>query len=112
MTTFRKITPEKQVQNGVLRLLKFHGWYAERNQQGLGSKPGRPDLQAIKKGVTIYVECKAPKGSLSDNQKKYIEMLREHGAIVYVVKDVEHFMEMLENLQEQLWPNQNIKRLF
>lgn len=32
----KPVTPEKQVQNGVVSELRFHGWMVQRNQQGLG----------------------------------------------------------------------------
>lgn len=118
----RKVTPEKLVQNAVVKILRFHGWFVERNQQGLGNRNGRPDLEATRGGVTIRVECKAPAhkmgnrfypaGKLSPEQEKYINALREHGAIVYIVHDSEVFLREIENLQESMWPGKNVKRLF
>lgn len=106
-----KQTPENAVKAGVRRYLKFKGWLAASNPQGLGCKAGRPDLQALKKGVTIYIECKAPKGRVSNKQKLYHEELMQHGGIVVVCWSIDEFMNDLDKIEERLWPGQNSKRL-
>ena len=108
----KKLTPEKQVQAAVVKYLKFMGWIVMRNQQGLGSTPGRPDIEALKNGVVIWIECKAPKGRLSESQQKYIESLRKNGGIVFVTNNFEVFMGELERLEDDLWPGKRLKRLF
>ncbi len=114
MKTFycsKKCTPEKAVQNAVVAQLKFHGWMVVRNQQGLGHVKGRPDLEAYKNGFTLFIECKAPKGRLSDYQVKYIKVLEDHGMTVMIVNDPERFLDDLERLQEDLWPGKYLRRL-
>ena len=107
----RKATPEKLVQSAVTRYLRARGYLVERNNQGLGSVPGRPDLQAAKRGVIIMVECKGPKGRLSEAQEQYKARLEAQGIEVFVPHSIEEFMEKLEAWEEQTWPGENFKRL-
>jgi len=104
-------TPEKIVQNAVIAQLRFHLWFVQRNQAGLGNTKGRPDLEAYRMGQTLFIECKAPRGRLSEYQVKYIDDLRKHGMTVWVVDNADRFLEDLEALQERLWPGKNIRRL-
>jgi hypothetical protein len=109
-------TPEKVVQNAVVGWLKIHGWMVQRNQQSETSVRGRPDLEAYKNGLTLFIECKAPAGivslktgrkskgsKLSDHQEIYIAKLREHGMTVWVPTDGDKFLEDLERLEFELW---------
>ncbi len=118
----KKVTPEKAVQNAVVGLLRFHGWFVQRNhQQGMGMTNGRPDLEAYRNGFTLFVECKAPerrlkngklvKGELSPDQVKYIARLKDQDMTVLVVDDSEKFMLQLEEIQERLWPGKGIRRI-
>lgn len=117
----KKITPEKAVQNAVISMLRFHGWFVQRNQQSLGNTLGRPDLEAYKNGFTLFVECKAPerrlkngkivRGELSPDQVKYIERLKAQDMTVIVTSDAEKFMLELEAIQERLWPGKGIRRI-
>jgi hypothetical protein len=120
--TSKPVTPEKAVQNGVVSALRFHNWMVQRNQQGIGNTKGRPDIEAYKKGFALFIEIKKPKhrmengkmspgGKLSDDQQKYIAKLRAQDMIVVVTDDAEKFLDGLEELQEQLWPGKNIRRL-
>lgn len=59
-TAAKPVTPEKAVQNAVIRMLQFHGWMVQRNQQGLGNTKGRPDIEAYRDGFILFVEVKAP----------------------------------------------------
>ena len=102
----KKKTPEKEVQDAVIAYLDFKGWMVQRNQQGLGCTPGRPDLQAIKKwfgiGITIYIECKSPKGKLSEAQRAYLEKLEDQGAEVIVCRTFEWFKNALDNTEYRI----------
>ncbi len=108
--TARKLTPEGAVIRGVRKYLEFHGWMVTRNQQSLGCVRGRPDLEALKNGLTIYIECKSPKGGLRKGQPEYHQRLRNHGALVFVTDDPEQFSQELERLQNKLWPGKNRER--
>lgn len=119
------MTPEGRVKAGVIQYLRRMGWFPMINAQGAytrGSASGRPDLEAIKRGVTIFVEVKAPKdkdalgrlrpaGKLSPYQEDYIKRLRNHGGIVLVVWSAEEFVRDLDEIENRLWPGENTMRL-
>ena len=107
-----KLTPESRVKKAVIRILKFYGWFTQINIQGFGMTNGRPDLEALKNGVNIWIECKSPAGRISDMQKEYIRTIETYGGIVMVTNDPEKFLIELEQLHERLWPGMGIKRLF
>lgn len=102
---------EKDIQRGVISALKAHGWFVQRNQQGLGSTPGRPDLEAYKQSCTLFVECKSPRGKVSPHQQTYFETLTRQGMKVLIAADVEVFCQELEKIEEQLWGDRRIRRL-
>jgi len=124
MTTFparklgssKPVTPEKQVQNAVIAQLRFHLWFVQRNQQGLGNTKGRPDLEAYRNGFTLFLEIKAPEGVVSPitgrksrggklrkGQPEYHQRLRDAGMTIWVIDDSEKFLEDLERLEFELW---------
>lgn len=118
----KPVTPEKAVQNAVVKLLRWHGWMVVRNQQGLGAERGRPDVEAYRNGFTLFVEFKRPKrkmengkmspgGKLSDDQEKYVAKLKAQDMTVIVTDDPEKFMLQLEQIQERLWPGKGIRRI-
>lgn len=118
----KPVTPEKAVQNAVIKMLTFHGWMVQRNQQGLGNTKGRPDLEAYKNGFVMFIELKKPKhlmkngklspgGKLSDDQEKYVAKLKAQDMTVLVVDDAEKFLLQLEQIQERLWPGKGIRRI-
>lgn len=118
----KTITPEKAVQNAVIKLLRWHGWMVVRNMQGLGTERGRPDVEAYRNGFTLFVELKRPKhkmengkmspgGQLSRYQVEYIGRLKAQDMTVLVVDDSEKFMLQLEEIQERLWPGKGIRRI-
>lgn len=45
--------------------------------QTMGSYPGLPDIQAMRDGVTLHIECKAPKGKQSPHQAEFERMVSE-----------------------------------
>ena len=59
MTQKENETSLKRAIKDLFRIWKIP-YYS--NPQGLGSVKGRPDLEAIWKGVTYYIECKHPRG--------------------------------------------------
>ena len=104
---------EGLVKAATIRYLGFKGWLTQINvQQGFGNVRGRPDLEATKKGTTIFIEVKSASGRLSENQEKYIKKLRDYGAIILVVRSSEEAMRDIDAVEERLWPGQNNKRLF
>lgn len=88
---------ENQIQSGIRDFLRLKGWFVIRHQAGLGSHPGLPDLQAMKNGVTWWIEVKKPGGRLSLVQQKFRDTVKATGInwmCAYSIEDV------IENIPE------------
>ena len=104
---------EKDVQKSVTAALKFYGWVVQRNhQQGIGMTRGRPDLEAYKRGVTLFVECKSPKGRISPSQDEYFKKLQSAGMTVLVADGLEDFVRELEQFEQHHWGDKRVRSLF
>lgn len=84
----RKQTPEHAVLNDVRDFLRLNGYKVVRIHQSLGSEKGIPDLVAIREGRHVWIECKAPKGYVSDVQQAWLQDLEDHGGSYVVAKSV------------------------
>lgn len=62
------------------------------------SKPGMPDLMAIKDGKTFFLEVKTDKGRVSKLQEHHIEGLNAMGVPAYVVRSVSEVKDILSQL--------------
>lgn len=47
---------------------------------------GVSDLIVLRNGIIHFVEVKAPKGVLSEDQRKFKNMVQKEGALYFVVK--------------------------
>jgi hypothetical protein len=81
--------PESYILSAVRQALLFSGWKVMRNQQGLGSVPGRSDLEALRDGKTVYIEIKTATGVQSDKQKDFEADIVHHGGEYWIVRCVE-----------------------
>jgi Holliday junction resolvase len=75
----KKVTPETLVKREIRSGLKYTGWFCFHVLQGMGAYKGIPDMIAVRRGVTIYIEAKAPKGTQSDDQKEFQRRLEAAG---------------------------------
>jgi len=66
-----KQTPENLVKKEIKDWLDTYGFFHFPLTQGLGCHPGLPDRIAIKDGHVLFIEIKAPKGTMSENQVKF-----------------------------------------
>ena len=93
----KKNTPEGYVLDGCLRYLEVRGIYHWRNNTGAVQiapgrfmrfgKVGSSDILGILPGGRLLcVECKAPDGRLSSEQKQFLADVRELGALTVVVR--------------------------
>jgi hypothetical protein len=113
----RARTPEGAVQRACLDLLRFRGVLAFRfNSGSLRAPDGRPvtfistsdgqpfagfsDLGGLlpPTGRWLAVECKAPKGKLTDRQRLFLEAVIASGGVGIVVSDVEVLVQVLADL--------------
>ena len=76
-------------------LAKFYGWH-HRKLKWIGRR-GAADRLFLKDGRAVFVEFKRPDGtgSLSANQEREIQKLRDAGAEVWVVDSYVEFREAL-----------------
>lgn len=78
---------ESTIEHAVVEHAKLHGWHY-RKLKWIGRR-GAPDKFFIKNGVIIFVEFKAPGKRPRGIQAKEIKRLRDHGATVLVIDNIE-----------------------
>lgn len=73
---------ETSLKKNIKVLFKVYHVHCYSNPQGLGAIRGRPDIEAIWKGITYYIECKHPKdgGKMSSYQKNQQAKIEAAGA--------------------------------
>jgi hypothetical protein len=102
-------TPERDVLDGCLKYLQARGIFHWRNNTGAVQirpgqftrfgKVGSSDILGILPGGRLLcVECKAPDGRLSPEQKKFLDDVRKLGAFTAVVRG---WWELDEALREE-----------
>ena len=91
----KRKNPEAEIQRAIVKALRRalpHGLvHASINEQrkgnrrdqgiaiGMGAHPGFPDLLVMCEGRMLFIEVKAPKGTLSDNQKAFRDWSQAEG---------------------------------
>lgn len=84
------MTPEGRVKEAVRKFLRAKGvWFYQPVQNGMG-QVGIPDFICCYRGIFIAIETKAP-GKLSGvtaNQRRVLDLIKEHGGLALVVDDV------------------------
>jgi hypothetical protein len=63
-----------------------------------GLTAGAPDMLFCYNGRAIFLELKTAKGVLSDEQKHIHVQLRRQNMAVHIVRDIEHFKAIINNL--------------
>lgn len=98
-----KHVPQKEsdIQAAIMDYLKWTGWYVIRHHQTLGSHKGLCDLQAIKKGRTLYIEVKTAKGQLSKPQEKFRDAIEAHGGEYVLARSLEDVWEAIGREAEE-----------
>jgi hypothetical protein len=105
------MTPEAKVKADIKKWLKEHGfwpaggkkpegdvngWYFMPVSNGMGIH-GIPDFVCIFHGTSFFIEAKAPKGVLSENQKLRHEEIRAAGGMVVVIRDAAELDTLFES---------------
>lgn len=94
------MTPEGKIQRECMVVVSKHGGIPLRLQSGLfyagnGTPvqigiPGIPDsLALLPNGRAVFMEFKTARGSLRDDQRKFIDELHKLGYEAYVVRSKE-----------------------
>lgn len=98
-----KGTPESYVLSSVCEYLAVKGYvfwrqnnagvYDVRNQRFRAmptySMKGVADVQVIVEGKSWFIECKAPKGVQSPDQKEFEYMVKRAGAEYHIVRSID-----------------------
>jgi Holliday junction resolvase len=87
---------ESIIQGKIRALLINEGFYVVKLINT--SKPGIPDLMAIKDGRVIFFEVKSAGGKVSKLQEHQMEQLREIGVEAYVVRSTVEVKSLLTNV--------------
>lgn len=101
---------ESDVQKAILDYLGYKQIFHYRNNSGAFKTnsggfyrfgtPGSPDIIAVIHGRFIGIECKAPKGKQSENQKMFQQTLEEAGGfyiLAYSIDDVEEGLKEIHS---------------
>ena len=92
---------ESVILNATRQYLRLKGYRVIRHQQGMGCEPGIPDLSAIKRGRTIYIETKSPKwrGKLSKDQERFKVDIEAHGGLFLVIDSVDEMIKIVDDFE-------------
>ena len=102
------MTPEKQVQNGIinyLKTLKDKGeplYYERRQAGGFSYHMGIADLYAVYNGLHIEIEVKKLNGRTSTMQDKWAEKCQQLNILYICAKSVDEVKVFFENLKKKL----------
>jgi hypothetical protein len=83
--TARSVTmTEADVQRGITDLLKRLGFTVYHTRFAIGSDRGFPDVVGVRDdGKMVVVECKGPRGRLSDDQHGWLDRFRRVPGCVF-----------------------------
>ena len=83
----------------VKNALQKSGWYVINHQSyrsALVTCKGMADMQAIKNGMSVWLEIKVGHDIQREDQKKFQQAIEEHGGKYMIVRDIEDIIPMLE----------------
>jgi len=88
---------ESNIQTYIKKYLKDNGWFCFKiHQQGKFCYRGITDLITMKNGVTVFIEVKAKKGKLSQDQEKFRDDIVSYGGNHLVAKSLGDVIEYLK----------------
>lgn len=86
---------ERNIEMNVSKYATLTGWWTSKFTSP--SKAGVPDRIFIKNGKTLFIEFKATGEKPRKLQVEIIKQMREKGATVYVVDDIQTGKDILFN---------------
>lgn len=88
-------TPERKVKKKIIEYLKAHDICHEpREAGGFTYRKGRADLWLVYEGYHVEVEVKAPGGTMSAMQYKWVDYCRQHRVYWCCVSSVEDLLRL------------------
>ncbi len=94
---------ERDIVRGVKKLIKDRGGWFVRMMAGVGQRKGIPDIIACYKGLFLGIECKTPRGRVTDHQEgelRAIRLANGLGIIARSVRDVEDLLDFIDYIRE------------
>ena len=82
-------TPETELKSNVKHLFEVFHVFNFPIFQGLGAYKGIPDRIAHVNGRVHYLEFKAPKGKLTENQETFREQCMVDGIAYHVIRSLD-----------------------
>lgn len=86
-------TRESEIERDAMDYAELRGWFQDKIM--LTSKRSFPDRYLVRNGRTILIEFKAPDEPPRPKQAKRHRELREHGAEVFVVDNLDDAKRIL-----------------
>ena len=100
---------ESEIQKVILDFLRLKGFMAWKNVStgiaggGKGKtrfypmgQKGLADIIALKDSTTLFVEVKREKGKLTEHQKKFLNDVRNAGALGVVARNLDDIIKVLD----------------
>ena len=85
-----KILENRDVRDPIIDFLQVHGWFVFKHWQGTSyCYPGIPDIEAVRDGVVVYIECKVPGKGLRADQVRFRDDWVAHGGRWVLAKRLE-----------------------
>lgn len=85
---------EADITRQIRDYLKLKSWFVFKVFQSLGSYPGVADLYAIKDGLAVWIEVKAPGGKQSTAQKEFQWQIERQGGKYVLARCVEDLAQI------------------
>jgi len=96
MGIMMKPTPENLVKKEVKDYLDATGWFHFPILQGLGAHKGICDRIAVRDGVVLFIEIKAPSGQLTEKQKRFRDSIELWGGIYIEARGYEDIEKQMK----------------
>ena len=102
MSDMPKMT-EKQLQASIVRMAKQLGYLCYHTTYSIGSERGFPDLVIVGHGACWMIECKGPRGRVSEEQEAWIAQLQLAGidALIVYPDDLDMVLTDLMEMYER-----------
>jgi len=95
--------PESKLQGKIVKWAKEHGRPIQSNRQTRGARtlltPGWPDITLILPGRVLFIELKAGKGRLSEEQKQIRLQFMALGHEIHEVRSYRRFLELVSGVK-------------
>jgi folate-binding Fe-S cluster repair protein YgfZ len=98
----KRSVKESEILATCRELLRLHGWFVVRFQQGLGCHKGLSDLAALKAGKVLWIEIKTSKGRLSRHQQQFRCDIMRHGGTYLVIDNPDDLEAALQWLEQEV----------